>query len=911
MKEVVVVLGCRILSGEGEALAGAAGRRARAAAEAAKARGAAIVVASGGRAWSTRGGRRVEADALADELVASGVERARVLRERRSRNTRENARFAAAMLAEEGVSRVVLVTCPWHMRRAAALFLREGLEIEVWPAASDDAGLRARAYRAARERVATRLDRAFDRLRDLALRFALVLGALVLAVASCGHGGGAPDGSVQDASIDGGAPADFAALEQAEDTRRADLVTDAMIANADARVRRRAARALARIADDASQAGLLRGLGDEDADAVAWSAYGLGFSCKGREDATVKALAARAASLDVSPPVAGARSATLDPRGAIARALGRCGGALAESTLAAWVRGKGKSAAWRAQASYALGDVAARRGSLDDDTVTALLDAAGDGVGAALYPFARVKRFNDAFDARLLDAAKKALAGPKSDERVFAVRALGKAGETAVPELGRVATSTDFGWAERIDAMRSLGACGDPGRAAAATALASIFDIRAAPPSAAPATPRASDPFSVLAVGGDVFGEIVVGLAALGQTPPASATTVLESLATLRAPGEAPPSLARRLASVRCTAASLLARGAYDAQGITSCDAPGSEALETARLAALSRRPIVGARRAAWVALTKSAHVRVREDALAVFGSHHEIGDAGLAEISAALGDTKHAGVVATAADVLFAHPELALVLSAKERKNALDPNAPPPTATPEREVAPAIAKALGAALAFAWSEDAIETREALLDAAVALHLAGAKEAAKKACADSNVTMREHATKALHDLGDAKATCPRPKTTPLAPEAAAPHGGKLVLDTDAGTLTITFDPELAPITSSRILDLAKAGFYDGTIVHRVVPAFVVQLGDPQGDGYGGSGKTLRCETSPVPFGPLDVGMALAGRDTGSSQFFVSLGRYPHLDGEYARVGHASGDWFAVAEGDVVRHARVE
>jgi peptidyl-prolyl cis-trans isomerase B (cyclophilin B) len=89
-----------------------------------------------------------------------------------------------------------------------------------------------------------------------------------------------------------------------------------------------------------------------------------------------------------------------------------------------------------------------------------------------------------------------------------------------------------------------------------------------------------------------------------------------------------------------------------------------------------------------------------------------------------------------------------------------------------------------------------------------------------------------------------------------------------------------------------------------------VPGFVVQFGDPEGDGYGGSGTPLRCETSPVPFAALDVGMALAGRDTGSSQLFVSLARTPHLDGEFTRVGRAEGDWTKVAEGDVVRSARI-
>jgi len=118
------------------------------------------------------------------------------------------------------------------------------------------------------------------------------------------------------------------------------------------------------------------------------------------------------------------------------------------------------------------------------------------------------------------------------------------------------------------------------------------------------------------------------------------------------------------------------------------------------------------------------------------------------------------------------------------------------------------------------------------------------------------------------------------------------------------------DP-LDPMDAARFVALARAGFYKGIIVHRVVPGFVVQLGDPGGDGYGGSGELLRCETSPVPFARLDVGVALAGRDTGSSQIFVALARVPHLDGEYARVGRAEGDWDAVAEGDAITDATVE
>jgi cyclophilin family peptidyl-prolyl cis-trans isomerase len=175
--------------------------------------------------------------------------------------------------------------------------------------------------------------------------------------------------------------------------------------------------------------------------------------------------------------------------------------------------------------------------------------------------------------------------------------------------------------------------------------------------------------------------------------------------------------------------------------------------------------------------------------------------------------------------------------------------------------------------------------------------------------------MRERGARALRAMGAGAASCAPPADPDAkpAPEVghSLSHPTRVVLTTDAGDLSITFEPGLAPIAATRFVALAKARFYDGVVVHRVVPGFVVQFGDPDGDGYGGAGTLLRCETSPVPFGPLDVGVALSGRDTGSSQIFVTLARWPHLDGEYARVGRADGDWWRVAEGDVIRAVKVE
>ena len=129
----LVVLGCALRKRGEELAEGALLRRVRAAAgEWARTRDAsseadrpAFVVATGGRAWSGE----VEADAMARALVALGVPENAVVRERASLDTRDNARFTAAVCARRGAGRVVLVTCGFHLERARACFEREGLDV--------------------------------------------------------------------------------------------------------------------------------------------------------------------------------------------------------------------------------------------------------------------------------------------------------------------------------------------------------------------------------------------------------------------------------------------------------------------------------------------------------------------------------------------------------------------------------------------------------------------------------------------------------------------------------------------------------------------------------------------------------------------------------------------------------------
>jgi cyclophilin family peptidyl-prolyl cis-trans isomerase len=87
--------------------------------------------------------------------------------------------------------------------------------------------------------------------------------------------------------------------------------------------------------------------------------------------------------------------------------------------------------------------------------------------------------------------------------------------------------------------------------------------------------------------------------------------------------------------------------------------------------------------------------------------------------------------------------------------------------------------------------------------------------------------------------------------------------------------------------------LARKGYFDGTTIHRVVPDFVVQAGDPRGDGTGGPGYALRDELNPLPYVRGRIGMALSGPDTGGSQWFVTLSRQPHLDAAYTVFGEVT------------------
>jgi cyclophilin family peptidyl-prolyl cis-trans isomerase len=106
------------------------------------------------------------------------------------------------------------------------------------------------------------------------------------------------------------------------------------------------------------------------------------------------------------------------------------------------------------------------------------------------------------------------------------------------------------------------------------------------------------------------------------------------------------------------------------------------------------------------------------------------------------------------------------------------------------------------------------------------------------------------------------------------------------IQTAQGAIELEFFPAAAPLTILNFVRLAQKGFFDGLLIHRVVPNFVIQTGDPRGDGWGSPGYSIRSEFSRLRYTRGMVGMASAGPDTEGCQFFITHSDQPHLDGRY-------------------------
>jgi cyclophilin family peptidyl-prolyl cis-trans isomerase len=108
--------------------------------------------------------------------------------------------------------------------------------------------------------------------------------------------------------------------------------------------------------------------------------------------------------------------------------------------------------------------------------------------------------------------------------------------------------------------------------------------------------------------------------------------------------------------------------------------------------------------------------------------------------------------------------------------------------------------------------------------------------------------------------------------------------------TERGTIRLALDAASAPRTVENFARLARSGYFNGLAYHRVVPNFVVQDGCPRGDGWGSPGYSIPCEYNDKPYDVGTVGMALSGKDTGGSQWFITLSPQPRLEGRYTVFG---------------------
>jgi len=212
--------------------------------------------------------------------------------------------------------------------------------------------------------------------------------------------------------------------------------------------------------------------------------------------------------------------------------------------------------------------------------------------------------------------------------------------------------------------------------------------------------------------------------------------------------------------------------------------------------------------------------------------------------------------------------------------------------------------------------------RTAAMAALVAFGATAAAPVLDDAFKDKDWAVRLRAAALMKGLDSSSDVAARIRPAPTYKEPAIYRTEHLVnpsvsvqayFDTDRGTIQIELAVLDAPFTAENFVTLARKGFFDGIPIHRVVPDFVIQGGDPRGDGEGGPGYTIRDERNQQPFLRGTVGMALDWSDTGGSQFFITHSPQPQLDARYTVFGRVI-DGIEVVDrievGDVVRRIRI-
>jgi cyclophilin family peptidyl-prolyl cis-trans isomerase len=656
----------------------------------------------------------------------------------------------------------------------------------------------------------------------------------------------------------------------------------------DADLRRHAALALARQHDPATVDRLLFALRDPDPAVRDAASLGLGALEDAAPDAATAALL-------------GALAAETDPdlRGRHLEDLGRLATDEALASFPASIAAD--SPAERRGACRGLGAAALRERPLSGPLLERASARIVEDTSAAVrlacaYALSRAPAPEDApaDSGRIGERLVRALGDPDADVRAMAFRALARYPAGSVERIAEGTRDPD--WTVAVHAMRTLASRREGG--ALAGALRGALAAATASGDVA-----AGGPLHVLLAG-------IEAAAPLAGDPPIVGFA-REAEATLaRAPRGAAPTRDRGLA--HCAAARLVDQASGLPAAVDRCGlGQVTEVERRAAAAAVSGSragdPAAEIRRyARLTTLLADTSPIVRQAALAAAASYDRR-DA-LAAILRALREDADIGVrIAALEAVRTAHDRRAARLASAVLSGA----APVEPEWPQADVV----RALRAAADTIAATDDLEGWVTWL--AVGEQLAP-RELAERAAAlreHPNLAVRRAARELLVAAGaDASDVPHRAPANPIPASSLPPVRSRAIVDTERGPFTIELWPDDAPTTVARFVELARARFYDGLTFHRVVPAFVVQGGAPRGDGYGGPGWSQRCEDHRRPYERGTVGMALAGRDTGGSQFFVTVAPQPHLDARYTAFGRVT-DGMEIVDrlqaGDRIRTLRIE
>ncbi len=623
-----------------------------------------------------------------------------------------------------------------------------------------------------------------------------------------------------------------------------------LVADTEARIRRRAALAIGHVGLRDGVQPLIGLLGDGDAEVRQMAAFALGLI----GDAQAR-----------DPLVKALGDSSLLVQGSAAEALGLIGDVSAADAVAALASRIVQSGALPATAPAA--DVEAAR------------DTPAAAFRLAVYALVRLKAYGPLATA-VLDGASQPRV--RTYPVAFALQRLGD--KRALPALLTLARESDP--YTRAFAVKGLGALKDPSALPALTTLLSsgdrsvlietiralgrIGDRAAVPPLMKFITEANTDP--------QVRLEAVASIGGLHD--PSTGDTLIDLLAD--------PAPTVRIAALRS-------------------------------LAALDRDDFV----TILSGLDPDPNWTVRAGLANVLGSLPP--GTGLARVNQMLSDDDQRVIPAVLSALVALHdPHAADILL--DRLKAEDPAVRAAAAAGVGELKPARgAQALADAFKTGERDSTYAARAAALAAIVKYGAADAAPLLRTALADKDWAVRVRAAMLLTQLEPASAADVaaqiRPAPTRLPPDGYAAVqlanpsvSTQVYVETDRGTIQIEFAVIDAPLTVENFVALARRGYFNGLSVHRVVPDFVIQDGDPRGDGEGGPGYTIRDELNELPYLRGTVGMALdPWPDTGGSQWFITHSPQPHLDAKYTVFGRVVAGMDVVdriQQGDVIRRVRV-